>query len=513
MSEQIATGWTSVPLEDIAELVRGVTFPTTDKRHQPGDGLVACLRTTNVQAAVEWTDLWFIPERHIKHPEQLVRVDDVLISTANSYELVGKVARVTTLPTRSTLGAFISALRARSGVKPKFLYYQLATAQIQQAIRDMSSTTTNISNVSGAKLKQLPLKVAPTAEQARIVEKLEELLSDLDAGVAELKAAQAKLQQYRQSLLKAAVEGALTQAWRESNPAPEETGADLLARILRERRARWEARQLAKFEAQGNTPPKGWQRKYSEPVAPAVGVSSLPITWTWATLDQLTEFITSGSRGWADYYSDSGATFIRSQDINRDQLDLTDCAHVQAPRGSEGQRTRVELDDLLLTITGANVGKAARVHIDLEEAYVSQHVALLRPVQRWTSQYLHLFLTATGGARGQLNKAAYGAGKPGLNLDQVGGVLVPLPPSAEAAALVASVTGAFAAVAIQEAAISASLRQSTAQRQNLLRAAFAGQLVPQDPADEPAAELLARIRAERAQQAPVKRRGRRTETA
>ena len=95
-------------------------------------------------------------------------------------------------------------------IDPAFLYYQISSEDVQRSIRDMSSTTTNISNVSGTTLKTLKMQVAPAPEQTRIVQKLEELLSDLDAGVAELKLAQKKLRQCRQSLLKAAVEGALT---------------------------------------------------------------------------------------------------------------------------------------------------------------------------------------------------------------------------------------------------------------------------------------------------------------
>ena len=125
------------------------------------------------------------------------------------------------------------------------------------------------------------------AQQTRIVAKLEELLSDLDAGVAELKAAQKKLAQYRQSLLKAAVEGSLTAEWRSQNPTTE-TGAQLLQRILAERRARWEAKQLAKFKEQGKTPPKDWQKKYPEPVQPdTTGLPVLPEEWVWASLDAL----------------------------------------------------------------------------------------------------------------------------------------------------------------------------------------------------------------------------------
>ncbi len=101
--------------------------------------------------------------------------------------------------------------------------------------------------------------------------------------MAELKAAQTKLAQYRQSLLKAAVEGALTAEWRAKNQ-PTETGAQLLERILKERRARWEAKQLAKFEEQGKAPPKDWQAKYPEPVEPdTTDLPALPEGWVWAT--------------------------------------------------------------------------------------------------------------------------------------------------------------------------------------------------------------------------------------
>lgn len=229
-------------------------------------------------------------------------------------------------------------------------------------------------------LGKFKLRLPPRAEQTRIVAKLEELLADLDAGVAELKAAQKKLTHYRQSLLKAAVEGALTADWRQHH-TPKETGAQLLQRILQERRAQWEAKQLAKFANQGKTPPKDWQKKYPEPVAPdTTHLPQLPQGWVWATIDQMSELLTSGSRGWADYYSDTGATFIRSQNINKDWLNLSDIAFVDPPSNSEGSRTKVEQHDLLVTITGANVGKAARVDMRLAEAYVSQHVALIRLV-------------------------------------------------------------------------------------------------------------------------------------
>lgn len=110
-----------------------------------------------------------------------------------------------------------------------------------------------------------------------------------------------------------------------------------------------------------------------------------------------------------------------------------------------------------------------------------------------------------------MNKEAYGAGKPGLNLEQVSAVLVPLPGMEEAVVVMSVVTNQFSAINEQEQAIEETLKKSAAQRQNILRTAFAGQLVPQDPDDEPASRLLERIRAERVERDAVKKpRGRKT---
>ena len=138
-------------------------------------------------------------------------------------------------------------IKAPAGIHLRYLYYLLGAMELSQLDK-----STAIPGLNREDLYRTKIPVAPAAEQTRIVEKLEELLSDLDAGVAELKAAQKKLTQYRQSLLKAAVEGALTAEWRRHN-RPAETGVQLLERILRERRARWEAKQLAKFKEQGKT--------------------------------------------------------------------------------------------------------------------------------------------------------------------------------------------------------------------------------------------------------------------
>ena len=220
---------------------------------------------------------------------------------------------------------------ATDGVNSRFLLGRLLSSDFVEFA--CSQYEGDRPRVKFDKLGKFQLSLPPAAEQTRIVAKLEELLSDLDAGVAELKAAQKKLGQYRQSLLKAAVEGALTAEWRATHqPGPAatpagvaESGAALLARILSERRRRWETRQLAKFQTQGKNPPKDWQAKYPEPVAPDTsGLPALPVGWVWASVDQLAEFITSGSVKSAYYLA---ATKQCARQLWRSAPHLAECGH------------------------------------------------------------------------------------------------------------------------------------------------------------------------------------------
>ena len=502
---ELPKGWTTSFLNDFCSAVGGGTPSKSEPKYWVG-GTIPWVSPKDMKTRVVIDSEDHVTEAALDRLS-IVPPDSVLVVVRSGILSRTLPVAQTTIPV--TVNQDMRAFVPHTGIAASFLAWQLL-AKEREILHACSKQGRTVASIEGPAFASFPVAVAPVAEQSRIVAKLEELLSDLDAGVAELKAAQKKLTQYRQSLLKAAVEGALTAEWRQHNH-PTETGAQLLEHILTERRTRWEARQLAKFEEQGKTPPKDWQKKYPEPVQPDTAeLQELPEGWVWASLDQLSEFITSGSRSWANYYVSSGAIFIRSQNINRDWLDMTDIAFVDPPPSSEGARTRVRMDDLLLTITGANVGKTARVTVDVDEAYVSQHVALIRMIEARVAEYLHLFLTASAGGRGQLDKAAYGAGKPGLNLQQVAEVAVPLPSMREIRALMEKVLTHFYSTRSQEVAITTSLHQSTAQRQNILRAAFSGQLVPQDPDDEPASMLLERIRSERAAQEitkPLYKRG------
>jgi len=220
-------------------------------------------------------------------------------------------------------------------------------------------------------------------------------------------------------------------------------------------------------------------------------------SWSERNLGDLLSFLTSGSRGWANYYASSGDLFIRAQNLKHDRLDLSEIAFVALPEKAEGLRTRVKNGDLLITITGANVTKSALVEHDLGTAYVSQHVALCRPTEMVFPRFLYWYIIAEAGGRKQLNKMAYGAGKPGLNLENIRSVVVPVPALSEQEKIVELIEGKLSEVDQLDQTLVNSLQEAEALRQSILKKAFSGQLVPQDPADEPASALLARLRAER----------------
>ncbi len=183
--------------------------------------------------------------------------------------------------------------------------------------------------------------------------------------------------------------------------------------------------------------------------------ADVPNQWALCTYRSLTTLVTSGSRAWKAFYADTGSIFVRTQNIKTDKLVLDDVAFVNLPKSAEGMRAQVLKDDILITITGANVTKAARVEEQIPEAYVSQHIALTRP--RWSkmSEWLHLCFISHGSARGTLEQLAYGD-KPGLNLNNIRDLVLPIPPLAEQRRIVAKVDQLMALVDALETQLAAS---------------------------------------------------------
>lgn len=493
MSElhRIPKSWQWIKLNDVADVVTGNTPPTSDFENYGGQ--IPFFKPPQLNDSSLYEAPEALTEKGLKKA-RLLPENTVLVSCIG---ILGKTA-ITKTP--STTNQQINAVIFHSAIEPNYGFYHAQT--LTTWLNEHSSATT-VAIINKGKFESAPFPLAPHREQTRIVAKLEELLSDLDAGVTELKTAQKKLAQYRQSLLKAAVDGNLTAEWRKNNP-PIETGAELLERILKERRTRWEAKQLAKFQEQGKTPPKDWQHKYAEPNPPAkVGLFDLPGNWSWSSVEQLAELVSGHTPKDAESCSNSGGDigWFKVGDMNKPgndvwltnaeiKFDLQTALSLGMKPAPKGTIVFPKRGGAIATNKKRRLANMSCFDLNTMGLIPSPHVA------DWLWSYFQ------GIDLGQLSS---GSNVPQINNPDIAPLCVPLPPIDEQLEIICLLTLQLESTFEQEKSIHKSLKQAAAQRQNILRAAFAGQLVPQDPNDEPASVLLERIRAERASQASTKK--------
>lgn len=492
---QVPSGWTLATLQDVATWSSGGTPSRANPQFYSGD--------------IPWIKTGELGPRLILQSEEHISESALSASSAKIFPR-GSVAIAmygATIGKTSILGVDAATNQACAVGFPEatsadFLYYFLLSQE--KAFIDAGKGGAQ-PNISQGIVRGWQLALPPSGEQTRIVAKLEELLSGLDAGVAELKAAQKKLQQYRQSLLKAAVEGELTSAWRREQRKrgiATETGAQLLERILTERRSRWEAKQLAKFKQQGKTPPKDWREKYPEPVQPdTADLPTPPDGWVWASVEQLGDVQLGRQRSPDKMKGISPTRYIRAANITEAGIDFEDVLEMDF---SQQERLVFALNagDVLLTEASGSAEHVGRPAIwpSVDGLYCFQNTVLRFKPDGVTSEFAYYSYLAMQ-KLGTFSKLSGGVGINHLSAGKFSRMPVALPPQDEQAQIVKGLVAQLEAIDEQGLAIEASLQQSTAQRQNILRAAFAGELVPQNPNDEPANVLLGCIRAERAERA------------
>lgn len=471
--------WERVCLREVADVLNG--FPFESRLFHPSDG-TPLIRIRDVLTGT--TETFYTGEFE---NQLLVKPGELLIGMDGDFNCArwrSGPALLNQRVCKLTADERYYSGRLLEFVLPGFL----------AAINAATSSVT-VKHLSSRSIEEIELPLPPLAEQTRIVEKLEELLSDLDAGVAELKAAQKKLAQYRQSLLKAAVESALTAEWRAKNK-PQETGAQLLERILKERRARWEARQLAKFKQQGKTPPKDWQAKYPEPVKPDTSnLPELPEGWVWSSIGECFHVVVGAtpSRKKPDYWNGT-IPWVSSGEVRFSRI--TETKERITWEGLNNSSTQINpVGSVLLGMIGEGKTRGQVAILDIEAANNQNCAAIWVSETAIPPEYVYFWLWSR---YEETRRGSSGNNQPALNKSIVESIPFPLPPLDETKAIVAVLDQAISQAIAQNATIEHSLKQSAAQRKNILKAAVSGQLVPQDPNDEPASVLLERIRAERA---------------
>jgi len=377
------------------------------------------------------------------------------------------------------------------------LLMRLLSSSDLVAYASANSAGVNLPRISAKRLAEYRFGLAPLPEQHRIVAKIESLFARLDEGISALKRAEANLERYRASVLKAAVEGRLTERWRRENP-PEETGEDLLRRILAERRKRWEAEQLAKFEAKGRKPPKNWRAKYKEPVTPDTsGLPGLPEEWCWASFEalcdvQLGKMLSRTAREGAE----NRRLYLRNSNVRWFSIDESDLKSMSF-KESELNRYAVRRGDLLVC-EGGEPGRCSVYKGPDATLMYQKALHRARPhLADVSTEFLQYCLA---------HQVAHGIGMPRysettirhLTLEKIKAVPLPVAPAIEQRRIARRVAEQRAILVKETAAtITVSIQGASRLRQSILKRAFEGRLVPQDPDDEPASVLLERIRAER----------------
>jgi len=260
---------------------------------------------------------------------------------------------------------------------------------------------------------EFEIELPPPEQQKIIVGKIEELFSDLDAGVAALKRAQANLKRYRAAVLKAAVEGRLTEQWRAERKAKRtatEPAAKLLEHILAERRKKWDAAQLKKYANAGKAPPKGWQSKYLEPAtAKSTASIGLPDGWCCATANQICEIGTgtTPSRGNAMYWNGGTIPWISSAAVNKAYV--REAVELVTKEALKETTLRIyPKHTLILALYGEGKtrGKVSELLID---ATINQALAALQTqgVSAECREYLKLFLFSNTRTCGEIRQAEF----------------------------------------------------------------------------------------------------------
>ncbi len=418
---------------------------------------------------------------------QRVHTGSTLFSTVRTY--LKNVAMVPPEYDGQIASTGFCVLNPASKIDSRFVFYYIQNDEFVTTLNPIQRGT-SYPAVRDADVLQQTIPLPPLAEQRRIVAEIETQFTRLDASVAALRRARANLKRYRASVLKDACEGRLVPTEAElarSEGRDYEPAAVLLERILAERRARWESQEKR-------------QGKYREPSAPdASALPQLPEGWAWANVEQLAEIQGGIQKQPKRAPADNPYPFLRVANVLRGYLDLEEVHEIELFTG-ELDKLRLVPGDLLIVEGNGSPSQIGRMAIwkgDIEDCVHQNHIIRARLVGGLSSQYVETYWNSPTGASQVSQIASSTSGLYTLSVSKVSVLPIPLPPLAEQRRIVAEVERRLSVAQQAEAAVEASLARAERLRQSILKQAFSGKLVPQDPGDEPASALLERIRAER----------------
>ena len=352
----------------------------------------------------------------------------------------------------------------------------------------------------------LEVNLPPFNEQQRIVSKLEELVSELDKGIESFKTAREQLTVYRQAVLKHAFEGKLTEEWRKKHADELEPAETLLEKINAEREQRYQQqlddwkRAVEAWEASGKESKKPTKPGKPKELPPLTEeelseLPELPEGWGWVKLGQLTWSVKDGPH-YSPKYEDEGIPFISGGNIRSNGIDFSSAKYISKELHEElSHRCKPEAGDILYS-KGGTTG-IARVNTYEIDFNVWVHVAVLKITESTEPFFLQNALNSSF-CYAQAQKYTHGVGNQDLGLTRMVNIVLAICNLTEQCKVIDEIESRLSVAEKLEQEIADGLRQAEALRQSLLKKAFEGRLVPQDPNDEPASVLLERIKTEKA---------------
>lgn len=502
---ELPEGWILTTLDEIGSWSSGGTPSRTRddffgglipwvKTGELNDGLVSQAEETISQAGLENSSAKIFPK------------GSLVIAMYGAT--IGRLGILATEAATNQACAVLKAEGLTKNLIPYVFRYLLGERQNFKALGQGGAQP----NISQGVIKSYPFVLAPLPEQRRIVDALDSYLTRLDAATAGLRRVEANLKRYRASVLKAAVEGRLVPTEAELARAEGreyEPASVLLERILVERRRRWEEAELEKMRAAGKEPKSDqWKAKYKEPVGPDVeGLPELPEGWCWASLDSLLVLIEAGKNfKCKELPPEEGETgVVKVSAVTWGTFNEEESKTSLRPE-FEIERLLIGEGDFLfsrantLQLVGAVViAGPVRRRLMLSDKIL--RLRLLGDIDQWILHVLRSFI-----GRSQIEAMSSGNQDSMRNISQnnIRKITIPIPPKREIERSLELLNIKQSAGDHTDRAVQQTTLRIDRLRQSILKWAFEGKLVDQNPDDESAADLLARIRAERAQKGKTK---------
>ena len=493
----IPNNWKLTKLIEFAHVIMGQSPPSNTYNYQK-------IGLPFFQGKAEFTDLHPIIKKWCSEPNKISLPDDILLSVR------APVGAVNIANVECCIGRGLSAIRYPECNKFLFYFFRFVEKKL-----DEKGTGSTFRAISGDVLKNVTLFLPPLREQHRIVAKIEALFSELDKGIESFKTAREQLKIYRQALLKHAFSGKLTEQWRAENQDKLETAEALLQRIQTEREQRYQ-QHLKEWEANGilggkPKAPKTLPLLTTEELAE---LPELPKEWIWVRPEDICApepysigIGPFGSNLKVSDYRECGIPLIFVKNITRSNFFL-DLKYIDEIKYKELISHSVKALDLVITKMGDPPGDCEIYPENAPNAVLTADCLKFRLWEKFANRKLYKFSINSNLVKRQLGLITKGVAQKKISVERFKTVCLPFLCVEEQQMLVQEIDSKLSLCDQLDQTLTTALQQAQALRQSILKKAFSGQLVPQDPKDEPASVLLQRIQAEKvALVTPIKIKG------